>query len=425
MKKEIMFAFILMMCFSSALALETNIKNSYKLGETLIMSVSGNFLEKISSDSVKFYSGRLYVPMETGVSKIGTTYYIYSVLPDKEANYTLIIENVKYKELDKEISKDLKFNISVSGNYTDFSISPGVVVSNKDFNIKIKTKLNPAKIKYSSNSNSQEISLNADTERVISFSANNFPKNLSILNFESGSTKYSVPVYITNSSSYNEDSVLLFSEKEYSFFALAEEYFQFEINVINNGWSNLTNITITQENLDNLVNISDNFIFSLSPKTSKKIILTVYSEDEKVTSGKIIAKSGNLSYSSMVNLNVTEDKKEFQEIINQTQGTQLLSCVEMNGNICKSEESCDSLSQNRYSSDGICCLGKCTTQTKPSSSKTIIILVSLIVLGVIGFFVYKKMKTNRISAKNILKKTENEYEERFKPKETSGNLSRN
>ena len=143
-------------------------------------------------------------------------------------------------------------------------------------------------------------------------------------------------------------------------------------------------------------------------------------ESKNVT---IQAISDNDTIETFLLIQVTESKEVFQQIVNSSSGVyqQTESCSSLNGRICLATESC-SLPE-KLTIDGLCCLGYCQVASSGSSTWLYVIII-LVVLGLIGFFVYRRLKFKNKTSREVLKASQKSYEERFKPQESRGNLSR-
>ena len=140
-------------------AISTNLKTNYSPRETMIVRIDGNFLNPITPENVFFYSGRQLVALEYDVAKIDDSFYIYAILPSIERNYTLVIKNAHYFELGKERKEELRYNFSVSGNISEFTIKPGFVIASTDFPITVESNTDRmmVDIKYQTYSTSLEV----------------------------------------------------------------------------------------------------------------------------------------------------------------------------------------------------------------------------------------------------------------------------
>ena len=105
--------------------------------------------------------------------KIQDKYYLYALLPDKQRNYTLIIKNAHYLESGAEKQEDLKFAFEVSGNTSLFTINPGLMVTNKDFDIKAESNVKTISLSANFLEANQEVQIPAGQTKTIRFSVSN------------------------------------------------------------------------------------------------------------------------------------------------------------------------------------------------------------------------------------------------------------
>jgi len=424
MKKSLMFLLIFLL-LPFVLAIETNIKENYRPGETLIAEISGNFIEPLKPENIQFYSGRLYVPLIYDLAKIQNTYYIYSLLPEKERNYTLIIKNARYFEAGQEIQKDLRFNFSVSGNLSLFSANPGFIITNKDFNIKVESKVKSINIKTEFLNSTKEIAVGVGQTKKISFPISEI-KNFIVttLTLSAEDTAYKIPVVVFPTEISEELKPLgdlRFSKSIENFTILENSDFQFDISILNTGQEDINNISISTRDLEDIIVIKPENIEKLVAGTSQKINLTINSPEEGIREGSLLASSENYTAEVFLTIITLKDEEEFGKVIEESEITQEETCSELGGLFCEEDEKCEGIS--KLTIDGLCCLGKCKKE-KSGAGKTIALLVIIVILALIGFFVFKKLKSKRKTQREILKEKAEKYEERFKPKEIRGKLSR-
>ena len=138
MKKIICFLVFTILVSSFCSAISTDIKESYLQGETVISAISGNILEPITAEKVEFRRGHVLVPFDYDLSKIGDKYYIWFITPENQMNYTLIIKNITTTLSGKVQQISYEKNFTISGNLNDYSIKPGFISTESDFDIKVQ-----------------------------------------------------------------------------------------------------------------------------------------------------------------------------------------------------------------------------------------------------------------------------------------------
>lgn len=397
-----------------AFALQTTLKSSYQPGQTLIAEISGNFIDNLQAKDVLFYSGRLFSPLVYDLAKINDKYYLYALLPNIEKNYTLIIKNAHYMEAGQEKLQDLFFNFSVQGNLSSFSVNPGFIITDKDFSIKVQANSDLILSSEFLNS-SEEFSLNEGKTKTLYFSE---PVNSTTnLVLSSSGMKYEVPVFVLKTSNKTTArNELRFSKSNFNFNVIKDHSSIFDIFIFNAGQEAL-NVSLSSSLPE--VKIQPE-ILSLQAGEIEKINLTIESGDEKIVNGTLTAVSGNITaqasfsittLSNQGELNTTQDIEESSD-----------SCSSLSGKICNSDEKCDT--STILTSEGFCCTGTCRKTSSWSSGRIIALVLVILVLLIVGFFIYRKMKMKKINSEDILKAREKAYEERFKSKETRDSLTR-
>jgi len=405
----------------SVSAIETNLKTIYQPGQTLIAEFSGNFIDNPKAENILFYSGRAYIPLIYDLAKIQDKYYLYAILPIQERNYTLIIRNAHYLEANQEKQEDLQFNFSTQGNLSSFSVNPGFIITSQDFKIKVQANKN-INLKSNFLNSTQEIAIPGNQQKTLTFSVSNI-KNFTFTNLllAAEDMQYNIPIAVFASSNITELGTknFKFTKSELNFTILKSIEFGFEISLSNIGQQDVSNISILS-NSKFIKNITPNKIEIMKAGSLEKINLTLLSDKEGIGNGTLEAFSDN--YTTQIPFSVTTTNKEnFQNITNNSDIINQGSCSDLNGKICGENEECSVPVKLTF--DGFCCLGTCNKKSSGSSS-IIYIIAILIVLAIIGFFLYRKLKLKKSSSREILRAKEKSYEERFQPQETKGNLTR-
>ena len=142
MKKIFLFLVLSIFLFSFVSAIDIEMKESYKLGETALVKISGNFIEGIEKDDVKFYRGNSKASSFTDyeVFEINEDYYIYFVVAfEKPAdNYSINITGARYMVGPVESDEMISQEFEVLDLMADFYLSPGAGISSEDFNIEVQ-----------------------------------------------------------------------------------------------------------------------------------------------------------------------------------------------------------------------------------------------------------------------------------------------
>jgi len=217
-----------------------------------------------------------------------------------------------------------------------------------------------------------------------------------------------------NEEEYNLDEKLFFYPEEMNgTFLLNKEYL---IILMNIGEEDLENIVISCE--DNNVKFTPQKIDSLKSHKKAYVNITINSAEDINTF--LIAKWKNQEISLPINGIVTTN--ELEEEIDTEDNQQYPTCSGNGGITCKTGETCD----GRLEADiriPNCCYGLC--QKKSSSTKWIIGIILLLVLGIAGFYFYSKYKNSKSSSSDeIMKNRAKDFEARMNPKEIHGGLSK-
>lgn len=202
--------------FISAIQIEMN--KEFAQQETMIAKISGNFIDALGNNNILFYREHVKVPTQFTLSKISDDYYLYAVLSNKIAgNYSLQIQNAKYKIGTQIKEEDVIKNFTITNNTADFYVVPGFVKTKENFSLEL-TNLRDNKIEVEitpqNNSNSKEtgffeslfgtgagfetIELSSGQTKKVEFDFDDtlLESDFKGILLESGNTSYSVPVYM-------------------------------------------------------------------------------------------------------------------------------------------------------------------------------------------------------------------------------------
>ncbi len=430
MKKRLIWNFLLLTIiilfateFASSVELTLS-KDNYYPQETLQAEFTGTFVTFSLDDNIRIYKQGVprLNPVDSGLTKRDDVYYFYAVLPNKEGNYSLVIENTEYIS-DGEIKKDRivkDFTIKKSNN-TYLSINPGFVVTLSDFSIKIKSPYKNKKITTTiqSSNQTQSINLIESEERTIYFSIPNMSEGRTNLIIGD----YIIPLFVLKTTLAPGSENLVFYPTELKGTVTSGENYFFKIALQNQGDINITNIMFS--NTLN-ANISPQTIDLLKKGETKAIDVSIPVSDKTTNNltGEITAQYGNKTKNLLVFFDITTNKTEIN--LSGTTITPGLHCAGR-GKICIYPERCTK--DTTESLEGPCCLGDCKTPQKPADYNWIFGLVLLAVLGIVAYFVIKKARS-----KQKIKTSQEILDERTKgftgrmnpnpPKEVSGQLDK-
>lgn len=419
-------ALFLILALPLSLALSVDIQSNYLPGQTIIIKLDGNFLDNIQKSDVSFMSGRDFLPLTFDLAKIKDDYYLYAILQDFPRNYTLTIKNVHYTESGIEKTSNLVYNFSTSNNTALFSVEPGFIIATSNFSVKIKSRIQDINVQSSFLNSSQNIFIKEGKSASLFFSAGN-SENLNFLALFSGDLSYNLPVYIIKKQRIINASLpltsLKFNKPVFNLSIIKKQNFQFEIELLNNGQTDLHNITISSDS--ELVKISPEKINSLLSEDSVLLNLSVKAGESGVFSANLKASADDYEASSLIYLNSLENLASYTNFTkNMSDIPVSKTCGEEQGIFCQADEICSS-NVKLTSEAKLCCLGKCNKAS--SGGKWIFLIILLIILAAGGYFFYRKAKLKKFTAGDFLKDKQKEYAERFNPKseEVSNKLSKN
>jgi len=417
MKKRMIFILIVLFLIPSVLAIETTLKQEYEPGETLITEISGNFIDTIKPSDIQFYSGRVYIPLIYNIGKISDKYYLYALLPTKERDYTLVIKDAHYYELGQEKSEDLKFDFSVSGNTSLFSVNPGFIITNKDFNIKAESKIKTITLASKFLNSTKEFSISPGKTKTISFSISSIEQSkTTTLILKTENQTYEIPVLIfPKESTATKTNDLRFFKSILNFTVLKNQEFEFEITLLNTGQEEIQDIQINYSGLEDAIYVTPEKIEVLEAGSLKPLRISINSNKTGIVEGKIAALSEDQTQSAeiLLFLITTENQEEYNHFLDDADIIEQDSCSDLGGQFCEDNEECDGT--NKLTIDGLCCVGSCEEKEESNLGTIITVILIIVVISIIAFFVYKKFKIRKKTTKEVLGEKSKSYEEKIKP----------
>jgi len=424
MKQTLIYVTILITLLPLTSALTIDIQETYKPGQTALITIQGNFVKPLTAEQIYFYQGRIQIPLVYDLAKIKDKYYIYAILPNEEKNLTLFIKDAHYIENTQEFNQDINKNFSVQGNLVDFSISPGFIITTKDFEIRVQSKTKALDIEYNFLGNKQQVYVPEGQLKELTFSIQNIKEfTLTDIEISSPETTYKIPVaIIPNKTIEDEGNIIIskkfrFSPNSRDIAVLLSEERKLKINLINLGNEDLKSIVFNvSDNLKNILNITPKEI-DLPKDDSEEIILTIKPDKIGLFSGEILAKSEEELASFKINVSVTQN-------LTYDNTQQIKTCAFLGGAICSRNEVCQATIQ--ASLEGNCCVpaDSCVEKKTNSIWKYILLLIIIVVLFSIAYFLVKKYRKSGESASDILKKRQEKFEKKLANKEVRGSLER-
>ena len=405
-KKPISIVLLLMMfVFPILSAVEIQMNSEFDSGETLIASVSGNFLDKIIRENILFYHDHVRIPVFYDVKEINEDFYIYALLTEKTAgNYSMIIKNVRYIKGTQIIEEEIRRNFTITDEIADFYVNPGCLITSENFFLEVQN-LKDERITISIKTpktldSDSSIELKSGDLKKINFYLNTEESVFDKIELTSAKTSYSVLFFIylpekINDSEGDPKTVDFKFEPDKANVSLATNSTTKRIIYLKNLGKEIENLSIyVSSSLEHYINVSPSIIEELSADEAIKIEISIASDnEEKIVEGRIYAKAENFEIFFTPTLyfvkdyipEIKEDEETEDEII-------LTSCAQLGGIVCGPGEKCtgDSLPTK----EGICCFAICEAPSKSNTGKIIgWSLVAIVIIFVFWFF--KKYKRVR------------------------------
>ncbi|MBT7706446.1 hypothetical protein HN747_03265 [archaeon] len=387
-----------------------NMDSSTVLGETIFGVVEMGDNVELLGDSIEFIfkKGRKGISPNYEMIRYKEDYYFY-IYPSSSGDYSLEIQGILYREGNSTQSIDLLKNFSVLDSTENIlSVKPGFVYSSgSEITITLTNKGNNS---LSVSTTSGDYSL--DSLGTIELEIN---PSYEFSLFEINSYKtFKVPViyyggtdapYIPVNNTDVEDDDLISFEVSPSNLSIALNSFDKvvrEFSIENTGRVDLEDISITSD-----YNFSESNITIKRGRTYDFEIEFDSSDSE----GGILIMFNGASFNIPVEISFNESLLEEDE-----------TCADLGGRFCLETQNltCGS-GESTYSSDSfemsaVCCLDECIAISVKSGSGgvgAVIGWVLFLVLGAVGFFVYKKYKevgkigsNKRIAEEQNIKKQE-------------------
>jgi hypothetical protein len=402
-------------------------KTSYYSQETLQAEIYGGFIDGLQTKNIKIYKQGIVhsSPADSNLIKYETKYYFSATLPQEPGEYSLRIENTNHYEGNLQTRATIEKNFTIAGSNSSYlSFSPGYILATRDFQVTVKAynEEQNIDITFAPTNFEQNISLGYGRSKILYFSIaglNDVVKD----NINIGS--YALPVIIISNSSTANTSKQILSD-------ILDIYPRAPDVTItpNKDWPIIIDISsISDETMDLELSTSDKEL-KVTPtqiddfENTKKINITINSNRDfkgyieiNSTRGQVI---GSVRIPIQVRITNNISSVNFTTI----ESSKVKTCFQMGGDICnyKNGEECDVIVYDI--NNNACCTSGC--KTKPKSYGWVWGLLLLIVLGVGGWYAYKKYKKSPDSKSDINKRAE-DYKKRMNPEkdfEIRGSLTK-
>ena len=434
---------VLVLSINLISAIDMDIKSSFYPGETMQVEIPDVFIEGLRLENIGIYQGdNVHItPAGSGLIKSGYSYFYYAVLPVSDGPYSLKIENIKYWESSSQSTEPIVRNFSIINTTSSYlSFNPGYLSVTKDFSITVLAygKRQDVTATFAPTNFQKTLNINLGPDSYKTF----YIPITGITNVTKSEVKinsYTIPVIITPGQAIKDpfnlsgedqlkiinslEDVMDFYPEEIVATLLPGDDYLYEIELTNEINASIENLTISSS--DKEIKVSPQNIGELKKHDSIKINVTLNFKQEN--DGWINVTYQNYSIIIPVLIKIAEIQSDVQSNIETINDQK--TCTELGGAKCDSSTNQECSGSQTYAFDGWCCTGKCNSPT--SSSTWLFGILLLIILGVIGWFVYDKSQQGQGAEKikELFKRRTSSYENRIKPqspppREIRGGLSK-
>jgi hypothetical protein len=387
MKRVIPLFLFLIIAFPVISAIEINMNSDIPKGETIIASVSGNFLDPIAKSNIYFYRGHVKTSFDYDVAKIGDNYYIYILTTNKaENNYSINISGVRYMVGSQISNQQISKSFNIINETADFSVNPGFVIANGNFSVKvqdlqsipitidIETEVNSGSSDGSfvfllNREETESIDLLSGEIKTLYIQLENISETtIRTITLSTANTEYKIPCYLilenntispennSNITNYNQTANQT-NETNCTFFS------KFFGTCSTNNAQNETQENKTFDNDTQKNNTSNN---NSSSNSDYEVV--------KIGNKTVAIKNGTI-------LNESATSK---------------TCAQIKGDICSSGEICQNTTV--YAKDAKCCVSQCVKEEKKTNTKLIgWLIIGFLFIVILLFFrtKFRGMKKKR------------------------------
>jgi hypothetical protein len=369
MKRIIPLFLFLIIAFPVISAIEINMNSDIPKGETIIASVSGNFLDPIAKSNIYFYRGHVKTSFDYDVAKIGDNYYIYILTTNKaENNYSINISGVRYMVGSQISNQQISKSFRIINETADFSVNPGFVITNGNFSIKVQD-LQPLPIAInletevnsgssdgsfgffsSGEKTEQSINLLSGEIKTLYIQLENISETtIRTITLSTANTEYNVPCYII----LENISISPINEND------TTDYNQTDNQTTNETEGNCTLFSVIfgtckSENVQN--ETSGNETSNNSSSNGDYEVVKIGNKTVAIKNGTILNESATSK-----------------------------TCAQIKGYTCSSGEICQNTTI--YAKDAKCCVSQCVKEEKKTNTKLIgWLIVGFLFIIIVLFF---------------------------------------
>lgn len=395
MKKLFPILFILLL-IPIAFAISTDMKEVYQPRETLIIEILGNILEPITPEDVELKRINVQVPWEYDVKRIGSSYYIYGLLPNAENNYTLYINDIATTVNGRVERIDFNQSFTTQGEIIPYSVRPGFDIVTDELEFEIFLNRDIPEIISIDFPEEHDFTINPG-ENTLRFTLSDFyEQQFRIIQIGI----YSIPVLILGQ---EEPEILTlpplrFFPRNIESTILFGEEIIYPFSIINVGDEGITDLQIEFDS--EIFIIEPALIESIGSNVTESFNLSLKNQNEPIDE-IIILRSGDFIIEFPVIISYTEDVTEvetlyLEENYSESQG---YYCQELAGISCTAGEVCSTTTVGSLDVTN-CCLGTCSEPDTGGGSLVwlgwLIGAIVVIILVIIGgrYLKTRKQKGN-------------------------------
>ncbi len=361
MKAFIMIMLCLVLFTVPVTALSSTLKTLYSPSETAIIRLDGIILEPISPESFKILrNGHVEVPVEYDVRHIANSDFIWFIAPQNTGNYTLAINDIATRTNGAELRVSYLQNFTIEGNVGDYTIRPGFIDTQYDFDINIEMRNDaPKKIQISLPYPHEEIIIPGTNS--LHFAAADFRQN-QIATLSIG--EYELPVYIrgniTSSATLVLSSLEFLPERILQRINYSEAISSYRVGIINHDTQDAKNIILDYNK--QLMQIKPDSFKVIKPDEIAYFNVSLKKRPVETLHETIYARKGEVSFPLLIEIIVVNETKDAETNVT----AQGLYCAELGGAVCKGEDRCSGATV--ASRDGACCKDTCIAPEKQTSN---------------------------------------------------------
>lgn len=392
------YGILIVLCLGMASGFTSDLKESYQPKETMIVGFSGIVEEPITASEIIFKRANVQVPVEYDVKKIGERYYLWAVAPENENNYTLIIKD-RYEK-----------TFAVSGNLSEYYVKPGMVVADKDFEVKVYLNSDNGITISSDFPLGREIYLEPG-ENTVRFSHSK-DKGGRIIALQLG--KYILPVQLLGEGGYipsnatnltnqtigaslSREVIVVPSKIRAVVLEGGERAYPFVL--VNPGERSLENVYLNYDR--NIFTIEPDARLNVGGNSTQSYNLMFDRKSNESINTTVNIRYGDKTLALRVEASFTSNPDN-QHTTYTGGSSPLVSCISLGGVVCGASQIC--LTQTVTSSDGPCCTDKCQVVGGNSGGGSWIgyIVALLVLAGIAGVWYWhsrKKPNTSMIQRK--------------------------